>query len=269
MPWLNKRRKNVEPTKENDIENVEVKAYNTHERTDRVIGEEKMSEKKFQEIKEQDNHAFLFGDIRFSAEQSGVEESSSSNKCSVQLKSFSVIDTQTGQKTKFIQVGGDTTRARVRNKVKAFCKYTFAEKYESGNRKTGLFHWVFGTNWLIEDWEKYNKAIQALGRLFEGQYIIVIELGEVGKRLHAHILLNRYYRVECLRAAWEWITGIEGVHVEARYGDVGASNYLSKYVSKDKEIRRGRRLFRCSEGLEKQIENYFEKKEGKMYICIE
>ena len=232
---------------------------------------------------------YLIGDIGVSLEPMGVEESSSSNKCCARLRQFSVTDTITGVYKKFFKTGGDAQRSRVRNKVKAFVGYSTDTK----NNKKGIFHWVLGSNWKMEEWEMFDEALKKMGRMYKeiekkeiedgigrrrveyetteknAQYAMVIEVGEKGGRLHAHVLFNRWYPVQCVRAAWETITGIEGVHVEARKGDIGASNYLSKYLTKEKGLRRGRRMFRTSKGLEKEIENYFEKKEGEMWICIE
>ena len=232
---------------------------------------------------------FLFGEIGVSLESEGVEESSSSNKCCARLRQFSVTDTITGVYKKFFRTSGDAQRSRIRNKVKAFVGYSMDTK----NKKKGIFHWVLGSNWEMENWEMFDEAIKKMGRMYreiekkeiedergkirveyvtvekQAQYALVIEVGEKGKKLHAHILFNRWYPVQCLRAAWETITGIKGVHVEARKGDIGASNYLSKYLTKEKKLRRGRRMFRTSKGLEKEIENYFEKKEGELWFCME
>lgn len=208
---------------------------------------------------------YIFGDIRFSAEQQAVEESSSSNKCKATLKRFRVTNTLTGEIKTFIKGKGDPQRSRIRNKVKAFVDYSMDKK----NGHKGIFHWVFGTDREMDDWEEFSGWAQELGRIFRSQYVQVIEVGEKGNKLHIHLLCNEWYDVEELRPMWWEITGIKGAHVNARKGDIGASGYLSKYLTKDKNMRRGRRMFRTNKGLEKEIENYFEEKKGEVWVCLE
>lgn len=206
---------------------------------------------------------YIFADIRYSASQSGKEEVDSPNVCSQKnkLKQFKVHAVDEGWSLKFCK-GGDVEKARCRNKVRAWCKWV----EEKGNT---VHHWVMGTHLLMDEWERFDEAAKKLGRYME-DYIIVIEQGEKGKRLHIHMVVPEFIDQEAMRALWEHCMMVKDkhLHVNVTVGDLGASQYLSKYVSKENRMP-GRRLFRQAKGLTKKYSKYLPEKKGDVWIAVE
>lgn len=214
---------------------------------------------------EDTNNKWIFGDIRFSALNKGPGGVTSSNVCSV--KGFSLVSKEDCSVKKFFR-GGDAERGRCRNKIKAWIKWVEDRKKSNPADNLGVYHWVFGTSRLIDEWKEFDEACKRMGRYLE-DYIMVIEQGEKGRRLHIHLLTPYFYSWDALKSLWHQVNGVEkGLHVRVEKGDLKASDYLSKYCAKEARMP-GRRLFRQAKNLQQKYGKFLPEKKGEIWVSFE
>jgi len=175
---------------------------------------------------------------------------------------LALVDEVTGEKFDVFPMS-DSSRHRAKQKVEAYVKYLMTEK------PPGYFYCV-GTNWKLGEFDRFNKAVQKLGRLFKKTYIMVVETGTSGY-CHVHIIAEEMWYKRELIKEWESITGIQGAHCNSKNlygGEEGAEKtgrYLAKYCAKD-EGWPGIRKIRSSKGLTKLIAKYMKPKQGSVML---
>ena len=152
------------------------------------------------------------------------------------------------------------SRARQQKTIRAFVR----DVCEKGG-KVGF--WTFGSNLLVdvENVDEFCDWSSRLARWLPGRWVLVIESGSKGGRIHAHVLMEEYVAQKEAREEWARITGIVAPHVYTEVlREVGLSGgavdvYLSKrlgrYLRKSaaSEAWTGRRLFRSSKGLVRSL----------------
>lgn len=181
-----------------------------------------------------------------------------------------------GRAFEYIEVKNDGGRSRSRKRVKKLL-FELGQGYEV---KMGF--WVLGSNlqgFVMGEREVFMKWLERMHRLLTEmgvRYMSVTEVGKRGRRIHSHMVVDRYIPWECVRAAWSTITGIKSPHVDVRLFDWGKAGnlceYLSKYLTKGggAVTMRGRNL-QASKGLGKKSKDWYgeeelKKEKVKIYI---
>lgn len=164
-----------------------------------------------------------------------------------------VMDIQTGERLTLATITPGQSRNKQRKLIKAYLMKYF---------KTSSFI-TLGCRLGIEEYDKFNSAVQALFRDFQ-TYIYVMEVGKKGGRLHCHILTSDYVDVKKIRIKWEKLIGEEKTHIDIMrvYGEIdSATAYVVKYVTKEKLT--GIRTFRTSKNLRRELSKELEEINSK------
>lgn len=164
-----------------------------------------------------------------------------------------VMDIQTGERLELVTITPGQSRNKQRKLIKAYLTKYF---------KTSAFI-TLGCRKGIEEYDVFNRAVQALFRDFE-TYIYVMELGKKGERLHCHILTSDYVDIRKIRTRWEKLIGEEKTHIDIMrcYGEIdSATAYIVKYVTKEKLS--GIRTFRTSKNLRRHLAQQLEEINSK------
>ena len=94
--------------------------------------------------------------------------------------------------------------------------------------------WVLGSNlqgFEMGERDKFMRWLEEMHRILTKmgvRYMSVTEVGKRGRRIHSHMIVDRYIPWECVRSSWANITGIKHPHVDVRVFDWGkAGNRVS------------------------------------------
>lgn len=198
-----------------------------------------------------------------------------------EFERFKIVDNETGVTGDafIMRAGRNVSMKRNCKTIEAFIDYVMSKN------KSGKFGWwTFGVNYGVERYEDFQRGLDSFLRTLNGLWAYTVEIGELGGKLHIHMIMERFHDIERVRKNWQAAMCMEFANINCagipgtkklsngrtyEFQKEDCARYMAKYASKAKVRMEGIRAFRTTKKLREVIKDFYKKEEFTMFLTKE